>query len=174
MFRACPGGGGWPPGGPGGGGGGLSFAEDCINFNWNQVEARYVGGEWKVVQGSMWMLSFGTEEDEANEAASIHFRFTEQCFLGRPGPSMTYWKRGGGVPSNDYPGDDCINNNPNTTQARWVGGEWKLADGSHWMVSFGSNESEARQGEELVRHYRLNRQCFVGRPNASMTYWLSQ
>ena len=140
------------------------------------MSAAFVGGEWKVVQGNMWMLSFGNRGAEANQAANIirHYRFTQQCFLGRPGPSMTYWKRGNTVPSNGYPGDDCINNDPDTTQARWVSGEWKLVDGSHWMVSFGSNENEARQGEELVRYYRLNRQCFVGRPNASMTYWLAE
>jgi hypothetical protein len=38
----------------------------------------------------------------------------------------------------------------------------------------GGNESEARQAEEVIRHYRLNRQCFVGRPNPGMTYWLSE
>jgi hypothetical protein len=171
-------GGGWPPGGPGGGAsGGLSFDEDCISFNWSQVQAQYSGG-WRVVAGSMAMLYYGGDEAGAQRAAEVirSYRFTQQCFIGRPNASMSYWKKGSGIPSNGYPGDDCVNNNPDTTQARYVGGEWKLVDGSHWMLSFGSNEAEARQAEEVVRNYRLNRQCWVSRGGggSKLNYWLSQ
>jgi hypothetical protein len=122
------------------------------------------------------MLSFGSRAAEANLAANTirNYRFSQQCFIGRPNPGMTYWKRGSGVPSGGMAGDDCINNNPDTTQARWAGGAWKLVDGSHWLLHFGSNEAEARKAEEVVRNYRLNKQCFVGRPNPGMTYWLAE
>lgn len=122
------------------------------------------------------MLSFGPRAAEAQRSADVirHYRFTQQCFLGRPNASMTYWKRGNDVPSGNYADDDCIGNNPDSTQARFVGGQWKIVDGGHQMLAFGPRENEARQAEELIRHYRLNQQCFVGRPNASMTYWLSE
>ena len=154
----------------------MSFSEDCISFNWNQVEARFVGGEWKVVQGSMWMLSFGTRAAEAQRSANIiqHYRFNQQCFIGRPNASMTYWKRGSGVPSGGYAGDDCVNNDPDSTEARFVSGQWKVVDGGHQMLAFGARQNEARHAEEVIKNYRLNRQCFVGRPNASMSYWLSE
>jgi hypothetical protein len=67
-----------------------------------------------------------------------------------------------------------VTNNPDTTQAARIGGRWKVVDGSHWMLDTGSNEADARRAVDIIRHYRLSRQCFVGRPNASMTYWLSQ
>ncbi len=175
-----PGGGGPGGGGPGGGGpgggGGLSFAEDCIGLNWNNVQAQHVGGEWKVVDGSHWILSFGARAAAAQRAANTirHYRFTHTCYIGRPNASMTYWKRGNGVPSGGMPGDDCNNNNPDTTEARWTGGAWKLVDGSHWLLHFGGNEAEARKAEQVVRHYRLNQQCFVERPNPGMSYWLSE
>jgi hypothetical protein len=41
-------------------------------------------------------------------------------------------------------------------------------------MSFGTRGNEARRAEEVIRHYRLNRHCFVGRPNPSMNYWLSE
>ena len=154
----------------------MSFAEDCIGLNWNNVQAQHVGGEWKVVDGSHWILSFGSRAAAAQRAANTirHYRFTHTCYIGRPNASMTYWKRGSGVPSGGMPGDDCNNNNPDTTEARWAGGAWKLVDGSHWLLHFGGNEAEARKAEEVVRHYRLNRQCFVERPNPGMSYWLSE
>ena len=137
-----------------------------------------MGGEWKVVQGSMWMLSYGSDQSAAQRAAEIiqHYRFDKQCFIGRPNASMSYWKRGDDVPSGGYPGDDCTNNNPNSTHAQFVGGEWKLVDGGHWMLSFGSNASEAHQAEEVVHHYHLNRQCWVSRAGggSKLNYWLSE
>jgi hypothetical protein len=87
---------------------------------------------------------------------------------------MDYWKRGENIPSNGMPGDDCVGNNPDTTQARFTSGQWKVVDGGHQMLAFGPRQNEARHAEEVIRHYRLNKQCFVGRPNASMTYWLSE
>lgn len=154
----------------------MSFDEDCIGFNPNQVEARNVGGDWKVVQRDMGMLSFGPRAAEAQRAANIirTYRFNQQCFVGRPNPSMTYWKRGDGIPSNGYPGDDCTNNNPDTTRAVFQGGQWRIVDGSHLLMSFGSRGAEARKAQEVIRSYRLNRHCFVGRPNPSMDYWLSE
>ncbi len=173
------GGGGWPPGGGGGGGGGgLSFSEDCISFDWHDVHAQFAGGAWKVVQGSMWMLDYGSDHSNAERAADIirNYRFNKQCYVGRPNPSMSYWKRGNDVPSGDYPGDDCTENNPSTTHAQFVGGEWKLVDGSHWLLSFGSNASEAHKAEELVHNYHLNRQCWVVRSGGGgkLNYWLSE
>jgi len=140
------------------------------------VQASFVGGEWKVVDGSMWMLSFGPRMMEAQKAANIirSYRFTQQCFVGRPNAAMAYWKRGSGVPSGSMPGQDCVTNNPDATQAVRIGGRWKVVDGSHWMLDTGSNEADARRAVDIIRYYRLNRQCFVGRPNASMTYWLAQ
>jgi hypothetical protein len=87
---------------------------------------------------------------------------------------MDYWKRGDNVPSNGLPGDDCTNNNPASTRAVFQGGQWRVLDGSHLLMSFGTRGNEARRAEEVIRHYRLNRHCFVGRPDPSMNYWLSQ
>jgi hypothetical protein len=171
------GGPGGPGGGPGGpGGGGLSFDEDCIGFNWNNVEARLTGGEWKVVEGTHWILSFGGNAAEAARAAQIirHYRFTQQCFIGRPNASMSYWKRGAGIPSGGLPGDDCVRIDPDSAEARREGANWTLMDDSSRILYFGPRGNEARQAEEVVKNYRLTRQCFVGRPDPGMTYWLSE
>ena len=140
------------------------------------MQARFVGGEWKVVDGSHWMLSFGMRPAEAARAANIirHYRFNQHCFIGRPNASMDYWKRGSRVPSGGIPGDDCIRVNPDNVEARRVGGVWKLTDGASWLIDFGGRGVEARQAEQVVKHYRLTQQCFVGRPNPSMTYWLGE
>ena len=123
----------------------------------------------------MWMLSFGGNQSGAERAADIiqHYRFDQQCFIGRGTPFMTYWKTNGHVPSGNFGGEDCIGNNPDTTHAAHVGGAWKVVDGSQWMLS-GSDGTLAHHAEEVIHHYNLNRQCFVARPNPPMSYWLSE
>lgn len=66
--------------------------------------------------------------------------------------------------------EDCISFNPATAQVQYVGNDWKIVDGSHWMFSFGSKEDEARQALAVIKKYGFTRSCFVGRPQASFQY----
>jgi len=186
----APGAGGGPGGGPGGvhllpgGLGGLHLLpvapamgpEDCIGFNPMQVTAAMAGGNWKVVQGSMWMLDYGSNHGAAQHAADTihHYNFDQQCFVKRPNAPMMYWKSGGHVPNGGMGGADCISNNPASTTVSFVGGAWKVVDGSQWMLDFGSDQAAANQALAVIKHYNLNRQCFIVRPHASMSYWLAQ
>jgi hypothetical protein len=69
--------------------------EDCIAFDPTNLAVIDVGGRWKVAEGAHWLLDFGP--GHGNAVAALHFirkhRFNEMCFVGRPGPSMTYFKR---------------------------------------------------------------------------------
>jgi hypothetical protein len=68
--------------------------------------------------------------------------------------------------------EDCISFNPATTTAQQIQGSWKVVDGSHWMFDFGTNKAEAEQTLAIIKNYRMNQSCFVGRPNASFQYML--
>lgn len=168
-----PGGGG---GGYGGGGGPVMGAEDCLPEPWAQLQVAHAGGAWKIVNGSEWVLDFGSNQMAANQALGIiqHYKFDHICYVKRPHPPMTYWTRSGMVPSGNMGGEDCVNNNPDTTTVDHVGGAWKVVDGSHWMLDYGSDKPAAEQALAVIKHYNLNRQCFVARPNPPMTYWLAQ
>jgi hypothetical protein len=67
--------------------------DDCIRVNPMNVEAQNVGGRWKVVDGSTWLLDFASNRDGAEQARDTirYYRLSQQCFVGRPGPSMQYW-----------------------------------------------------------------------------------
>jgi hypothetical protein len=70
--------------------------------------------------------------------------------------------------------DDCIGfKTANVTYAPYgTAGQYRMVDGNAAMVLF-PNKEEAVRAVEIVKHYNLNSQCFVGRPNPSFTYWLS-
>lgn len=40
------------------------------------------------------------------------------------------------------------------------------------MLYFGPNESEAQEALNIILHYRMDKQCFMGRPDPSLEYWL--
>lgn len=74
---------------------GTLAGEDCIAFDSDQLAVIEVGGRWKVAEGAHWLLDFGA--GHGNAVAALHLirkhRFSEMCFVGRPDPSMTYFKR---------------------------------------------------------------------------------
>lgn len=153
-----------------------ALAEDCNRFNPGAARVARRGGHWKIVDGAQWIADFGNKRHEARRALRIirHYRFNRQCFVGRPGPSMTYWKRNNVVPSHGMAGNDCIGFNPATAHVAHVGGHWKIVDGAQWIADFGNRHGEANKAMAIIHRYRMNRQCFVGRPNPSMSYWLSR
>ena len=156
-------------------GGGLS-GEDCLSEPWQQLSVQFAGGAWKIVKGSEWVLDFRNNRAAAERALGVirTYHFDQLCYVQRPNPSMTYWKRGGVVPSGGMAGQDCIGLNPDTAKAALVSGRWKIVDGSQWVLDFGSNMAAAQRAEQVIKTYRLSQQCFVGRPNPPMTYWLAQ
>lgn len=174
-----PGGPGWGGGGPGGGGGPILGAEDCIGFNPATSDVAFVNGSWKYIDGTHWILDFGSNHAAADEARHVinHYHLNEQCFVARPNASMTYWKSGGSVPMGGMGGSDCISVNTGAVQAQFAGGAWKVVDTSNggWLLDFGGNHAAADKAAATIHYYGMNRQCFVGRTPGppGMQYWLS-
>lgn len=69
--------------------------EDCVRFNPKSIEKIFTNGSWKIADGSRWIMDFGENEDEARQALfTIHYYgFTHRCFVGRPDPGMTYFRK---------------------------------------------------------------------------------
>jgi hypothetical protein len=173
-----PGGPGWSGGSGGSGGGGIG-AEDCIGFNPATADVVFVNGSWKYVDGSHWILDFGSNHAAANQARHVinHYHLDEQCFVVRPNASMTYWRTNGGIPAGGMGGSDCIPVNTGAVQVQFAGGAWKVIDASNgdWLLDFGGNHAGADRAAATIHYYGMNRQCFVGRTPGppGMQYWLS-
>jgi lysophospholipase L1-like esterase len=149
-------------------------SEDCINFDPLHTSAQNVNGRWKiVVDNNIWMLDFGDNQANAQRALDIirYYGFTSQCFVGRPNPPMQYYLVNRNPPQGAFTGEDCVLFNPQTTTVQQIQGTWKVVDGSHWILDFGSNENNARLGLDIIRRYGFNSICFVGRPNPPMMYF---
>lgn len=69
--------------------------------------------------------------------------------------------------------DDCLAHNVAQLQVKKVKNRWKIIQGSRWLMDFGNKRNEAEKTLSILRHYRANSQCYVGRPDPSMTYILT-
>ncbi len=83
-----------------------------------------------------------------------------------------YPAAGGPAPSGSTPGEDCVRFNPQTTEVRQIQGRWKIVDGNHWIFDFGADNGAASKALGIIRYYRMNEVCYVGRPKPSLTYLL--
>ena len=153
-------------------------AEDCVSFNPATTTVKFVSGDWKIVDGNHWMFSFGNKAAEAKRALQIikTYRMNQSCFVGRPGPSFQYMLTSVRAPSgNLLGGEDCIHFNPARVEVKLIpqSNTWKMVEGNMWMEDFGNKKAEAFQALAIVKKYRFNQQCFVGRPGPSFRYWKS-
>ncbi len=69
--------------------------EDCVSFNPNRVQAKYIKGRWKVVDGNHALFDFGKKGDAARKAVQIirKYGFRKSCFVGRPKPDFKYLRK---------------------------------------------------------------------------------
>jgi hypothetical protein len=71
-------------------------------------------------------------------------------------------------------GEDCVAFHPSTVRLEQINGRWKIVDSKHWMFDFGSDRVAAQKALQVIAHYRMNRSCFVGRPDPSFAYLLAR
>ncbi|MCD4655165.1 hypothetical protein K8T06_14685 [bacterium] len=150
-----------------------SLDEDCLKMDYRNIQVKNINGRWKIVEGSNWLLDFGGNLTSAIMANNIikHYKFTSHCFVGRPDSSMEYFLSSGKAPAGSFPGEDSIGFNPSAIIVKKISNRWKIVEGSHWILDFGSSEAEALKTFGIIQKYGFNKICFVGRPNSSMTYF---
>ncbi len=146
--------------------------EDCISFDPSRIEVKNISGRWKIIQGSTWLLDFGTNMCEALQAYRIikHYGLNKQCFVKRPHASFHYWLKNKQAPSGALDGEDCIYFNPTSLTVKHINGRWKIVEGNTWLFDFGNKRDDAYFALEIIKKYGFNHSCFVGRPNPDMRY----
>ena len=147
-------------------------SDQGISAGWADVYSKFLACQFVVVDG----LADGdyTLQSTTNAKHTVG----EDCF-----GDNTLWTglrlTGNAVAVIDPPyiPEDRIPFNRNNVAAVQVGGRWKVAEGSHWMLDTGTSQWEAERCVEIINHYRLASMCFVGRPrcgdSSPMMYWLT-
>ncbi|MEJ2157259.1 MAG: hypothetical protein P8X96_18160 [Desulfobacteraceae bacterium] len=67
--------------------------------------------------------------------------------------------------------EDCLGFDPSKVIIKQEGRQFLMTDGRSRMKMF-PNRKEAMAALKAIRHYSMNRHCFIGRPDPSLEYWL--
>ncbi|ARC90651.1 PASTA domain-containing protein [Rhodovulum sp. MB263] len=158
--------------------------EDCIRHDPGRIAAKQIGGRWKIVEGSHWMLDFGTDGDSAKKALAVLQAYGADriCYVSRPQPPMMYILNGDSAPAATAATrqrlaaagigrEDCIGFDPATLDLESGGSGVTLVSDRSRMILF-RNMDEAKTALRVIRKHGFTRQCFVGRPNPEFRYFL--
>ncbi|HYA14860.1 MAG TPA: hypothetical protein VEF33_11025 [Syntrophales bacterium] len=69
--------------------------------------------------------------------------------------------------------EDCVSFNPVTMMVKQIQNSWKIVDGTIWMFDFGTNKLAADRALMIMKFYKMNSSCYVGRPQPSFSYLLA-
>lgn len=114
--------------------------------------------------------------------AEVFTRFTDRSNRSDYRDTYTFKRQLRLMPMRPVPGpmpmpgpmlrEDCLSFNPASTTVRNINGNWTIADGNHLLFSFGDKRDEALNALKVIKYYRMDSSCFVGRPDPSFRYLL--
>jgi hypothetical protein len=79
-----------------------------------------------------------------------------------------------GLPGGGATGEDCVGFDPQGVRVqRFAGTQWKVVDGAKALLDFGASRDNAFRAHDIIKHYGLSRQCWLGRPRPAMQYYLA-
>ncbi len=139
---------------------------DRVSFDWRQAAVRQEQGHWKVAAGSHVLADFGTNQHAAVEALKTvqYYHFTEQCQVGQPSPSCSYFLVGGQAPRGIPFG---LENHPIDTAhlaVQQVGQKYELVASGQTVLQCGQRPEEAHHMLDVVQRLRFDHVCHVGGP----------
>lgn len=68
--------------------------------------------------------------------------------------------------------EDCVSLNPKNVTVTGSGSLWRVVDGTHSAFS-APTKAEAEKIVSVIKNYKINQSCFVGRPDPSFRYLLN-
>lgn len=69
--------------------------------------------------------------------------------------------------------DDTVTFETSATEVIQHDGRWKVAAGDLWLIDCGTDRQSAVRARDVIRHYGINEQRFVGTPNRAFTFYTS-
>lgn len=146
----------------------------CVRFDPESVHvAGDARGYWLASEGNR-ITSVNGSRAEARLAVYIirFYGMNEFCRIGRGRGAMTYYLVNGWAPQGRSPSEDCLWFDQYGSLLKEVDGQWTLVDRNDTALSLGRNRAAALEAVTAIRDRNFSEICFVGRPSASMIYFI--
>jgi hypothetical protein len=162
--------------------------ETCMKFNPDSV---YIEGPVYALKYKGEVILYFPNRNEAEMALDMIKRnsIDEQCKIGQgiltkasgeesyDDDVMYYYLSHGAAPDTETPGEDFLVINPSDVKTKRHHGNWTVVEnsiltGGHAMFSFRNDKTACDDAVRVIKKYGFNRECFIGRANASVNYFL--
>ena len=158
-----------------GGTGDFSFAQhdgDCISFNAFSSQVIKKNGEWQIRDGQQHLFSFDDNKSGASKALQMlrSYHIDQQCFVGRPKPSMTYLLSRGRAPEGRFEKEQCVKFDNDKLAFKRGKHRWEIVDGKRTLYKFGSKSKEAHQALDILKTFDFSYKCKFGETGQEIEY----
>ena len=135
-----------------------------VPVDWQHVEVKQDGADWKLVAGDYTLANFGSHDTDARLAlkAVRFYHFTEHGVVGTPRPLFSYFLTNGQAPHGYMMGLENVPFHPDTLAVRQAGDAWLIYDGGRVLLNFGDHADEARRAVGIIRQYQFDTLCRAG------------
>ncbi len=150
---------------------GLNSTTDHVTFTTRQLDVHRDGDDWKLTAGSTVLASFGSKQTDAilARATITQFQITEEVFIGKPKPTMTYYLANGHAPYGAMPfGLHATAFRPDALTVQQAGQSFLITDGTQILLSC-EHPGEAQQALQALQQYKFDRACHIGAPDHGLT-----
>ncbi len=150
---------------------GLNTSNERVTFPTRQLDVHRDGDDWKLTAGTTVLASFGPNQADAimARAAMTHFQVTEEVFIGKPKPAMTYFLSNGHAPYGAMPsGLHATTFRPDSLSVQQSGQSFLITDGSQILLSC-EHPGEAQQALQALQQYKFDRAVHIGSPDRGLT-----
>lgn len=150
-----------------------SIHQDCLEFLDGRSYVKEYQGMYEVItkprtiesSPESILINLNTQEraEKAVEVLNFH-HITKACYLNRPHSTMQwYFDKDGNIPHGVYPGEDCVQFNPDNLIIKKMETKYVLCDGPLQVIGTVRGEKEAEEMLAVIKHYGFTQLCFFAR-----------
>jgi hypothetical protein len=99
-----------------------------------------------------------------------YYGFDQQCFVGRPDPSMQYFLVDGAAPEGSMPGENGVVFDPDALAVTRTDDGWVVEDDGTAVVAC-PTRNEAHRAFAVIQNYDFRKKCWVEGPDGPVTYF---
>jgi len=150
-----------------------TLQEHKRHFSWQTLKVVKAGSAYMVIDNRGQKLVVAPNKKEANRALKV-MRFYKMDGIGHVGTSnssMTYYLSRNRAPVGRMQGEDAIKFDLAKLRVSKIHNKWYIVEGTSSLLYFGNHKAEAFKALKIIKKYKFTYQCYIGRPNASMTYF---
>jgi hypothetical protein len=137
-----------------------------LRFDPQTMALRQENGAWRLYAGSRVLADFGSQSSQAQTTLRVlkDYGCNEQCVVGLPTPSMSYFLSNGHAPTGMPRNLEGRGFQPDKVNVRQHLNNWYVCEGNTPLLFFGDRKQDAQDVSQAIHRYRFDFIAQMGAP----------